>query len=232
MFASFWAIGLGAVFAIGCAGPDTPPDTTRGLPPDAGDGGAAGDGGGADGGGADGGGADGGSYAGGQGGGGPEAGDDETPEHTLTLIQEGTWTLSPYPGPYESMSGELVVTELLDGLEALPHCTAVFTLTGYVDPDPCGECQVAFTVTHYLSEDGGVTDDGDEIPGLSACMAPDLPAPDARWTLGLSTDDAVIYRRTGVGGWVPWFDSSRRLDEVTYAWTGTVAIELPDEGDG
>ncbi len=214
-----WAFAVGTSFLAGCSETDTPTDNTSGLPPDGGgsDGGASGDGG---------------EYQGGQGGGGgPEAGDDETPANTLTLIQEGTWTLSPYPGPYESMNGQLVVTELLDGDATLPACSAVFALTGFVSDQPCDDCAVVFEVTHTLAQDGDVTKEGDEIPGLDACMAPDLPLDGEAWILGLSNDGATIYKRASLSGWVPWFEADQRLDDVEFSWTGTVGIELEDEDD-
>lgn len=215
------------VLQLGCGDGASESGTTDGLPPDgAGDGGASAGDGGADGGSDDG---SGGTYTGGTEGGGPEVGDDEAPAHLLELRQEGTWDLSPYPGPFESLSGELVVTELLDGDEALPACTATFALTGYAADATCDGCQAAFEVLHFLAQDGGLTEDEQAIPGLDACLAPDLPAHDEVWTLGLSADGATIYRQTGLGGWVPWFDAALRLDTVEFAWTATVGVEGEEE---
>lgn len=223
MSLALWALTLPLALAMGCGGGAADSGNGPGLPP--------GDGGGADDGGADGGGADDGSdWVGGEGGGGgPEAGDDEVPGHLLELRQSGTWTVSPYPGPFESMSGELQVLEILDGDEALPACSARFALTGYQADSPCTDCLVAFEVQHVLAQDGDTTKEGEPIPGLEACLAPDLPAPDESWVLGLSTDGAVISRQVGVGTWVPWFTADLRLDEVEFSWSGTVGVQIEEE---
>ena len=205
---------------LGCSQPaDT--GTGAGLPPDTSDGGSDGGGGNA-----------GTSWTGAGTGGGPAAGDDEAPDHRLSLIQEGSWTLSPPAGPYESLTGTLTVTELLDGDEDVPACTATFALTGVAlddtDTRGCADCTASFDVLHYLSEDGDTIpgeggDDDIEIAGLDGCLAPDLPDHQDTWALGLASDS--ITRRLGQGTWLDWYEAERIGATVSFSWTATVGVE-------
>lgn len=221
---------LGALLALGpaCQG-EGDGGTQQGLPPEhGGTGSTTGDGGGA---------GTGWTGTGSSGtGGGPAAGDDESPAHLLTLVQEGSWTLSPPAPPYESLSGTLTVTELLDGDETLPACTATFALTGVAlppeDGEPCADCEASFEVLHYLSQDGGSVQGVDsgaatEVPGLASCLAPDLPAHEEVWVLGLADDR--IERRLGLSGWVDWYEAEQVGATVDFSWTATVGLEGDEE---
>ena len=167
-------------------------------------------------------------------GGGPAAGDDDRPAHSLALSQVGTWTLSPPGGPYESMSGTLVVTEVLDGNEAVPSCTATFALTGTAldTSESCSGCQAAFEVLHYLAQDGatlpgtgGDTASGIDVPGLAGCMATDLPADQETWVLGLAGNGHAISRRLGTSAWQPWYQAEQAGASVQFSWTATVGVD-------
>lgn len=206
---------------IGCSqdGAKTDDGNSSGLPPDTGDPDVGGDAG------------DGSDFVPDNAGGGPETGADDSPVATLLLVQEGRFEMSPFGGPYETMSGELTVTEYMDGDPDQPTCTATFSLTGFA-AEACDGCQAAFTVTHFLTEDGAAGDTGGEpIPGLGACMAPDLPQHEAELVLGLTTAGDRIDKRTGLDAWIPWYDAETRFEDVDFGWSGTVAIELPEEDE-
>lgn len=222
------AVAAATTLAAGplACGSETDGELSPGLPPE--DGGDGGDGGTTDGGGTGGGT----TWTGGGTGAGPEPGDDESPLHQLTLLQEGSWTLSPSTPPYESMTGTLVLTELLDGDEAVPFCTATFALTGVATAERCEGCTAGFEVLHYLSEDGASLPGGEGqedtlIPGLAGCLGTDLPAHEEVWAMALATDR--IERRLGTSTWLPWYEAEVDGGSVSFEWTATVAVELDDE---
>lgn len=213
-----WAASLAALLA--CGGGD--PATSPGLPPEGDGGSTTGDGGGGAGT----------SWTGGGTGGGPARGDDEVPGHLLTLRQEGTWTLSPATPPYDSLTGTLTLTELLDGEQDVPACTATFALTGTASDERCDGCTAGFQVLHYLSQDGASLPGPDsgapiEVPGLSGCLGTDLPAHEEVWVMALASDR--IERRLGLSTWQAWYDAQTVAGTVTFSWTATVAVEGDEE---
>lgn len=148
---------------------------------------------------------------------------DEQPAHTLSLTQMGTWDLTPRGGPWTTLTGELVVTEVLDGDEDLPACTATFALTGEADGTGCDQCDVAFIVEHYLA-DGDTTD----------CLDPDLPQHDeVRRMAWSSLEEAIYFDYYGSGVWLRWYDASELEDEdrLEFSWTAETGVAVEEEED-
>lgn len=145
---------------------------------------------------------------------------DETPSHWLMLSQTGTWELSPRGGPWTTLVGELLISEILDGDEELPACEASFALTGEaLEEAACDGCEVAFAVSFYLT-------DGD--PG--ACRDPDTPQHGDLHTFGLAPTEELIYLDYhGSGIWIPWYAAEIDEDDVAFAWTTTLAVKIEEE---
>lgn len=146
---------------------------------------------------------------------------DEQPEHTLSLSQVGSWELSPRGGPWTTLTGELVVTEIVDGDEALPACTATFALTGEADGAGCDNCDAAFVVDFYLAE-GDTTD----------CLDPDLPEHDeVRRLAWSSVEEAIYFDYYGSGVWIRWYDAAEIEDEdrIEFEWTAETGVAVEEE---
>lgn len=149
---------------------------------------------------------------------------DEVPEHTLTLTQAGSWDLSPRGGPWTTLTGELVVTELVDGDEELPACQATFALTGEADEGAaCDDCDAVFDVSFYLSE--GDTED---------CLDPDLPQHDEIRRLAWSSlEEAIYFDYYGSGVWIRWYDATELEDEdrIEFEWTAETGVAVEEDDD-
>ena len=149
---------------------------------------------------------------------------DETPEHTLTLLHEGVWDMTPLGGPYSAMTGALTALEILDDDALKPACELTYGLTGVSVDDGCDGCDFTFEVSFYLIE-------GDP----SMCSDPEIPADGDRWVLGFAPtgDGAGVLSRdyAGVGVWIPWYEAALKGDALTFQWTATVGIERADEED-
>lgn len=147
---------------------------------------------------------------------------DETPEHTLTLDQAGVWSLTPRGGPWTALTGDLTITELLDGDLELPACEATFALTGEeAEPAGCDTCDAAFSILFYLS-------DGDP----DACMDPDIPLDGETRIYGWSAVDETIYfNYYGSGVWVPWYEATLDEDTLTVAWTADLGVVVEEEDE-
>ncbi len=157
---------------------------------------------------------------------------DRDPAHTITALQEGTWSLAPASGPYTTMTGTLTVRERVDGDFSAPEdtappdtatppdpCSLTFGLSGDVVEPGCAGCLVTLAVTHTLVE-------GD----VSGCRAPDVPADGSVWVLGYHPGSAAIlldYGGTGV--WLPWYAADHDGDVVTMTWTTTAGVVVPEE---
>ena len=155
-----------------------------------------------------------------------DAGDDE-PAHILSVTQEGSWELSPRGGPWTALTGELVVTELLDGDEELPACEVSFALTGEAPEAEggsgavlgCDTCDDVFLISYYLSA-------GDP----DACTDPDLPMDGDVRAFGWSSVDSTIYLDyAGTGVWLPWYEGEVDEDTITFSWTTELAVFVPEE---
>lgn len=148
---------------------------------------------------------------------------DDVPEHTLSLTAEGVWELSPRGGPWTALTGDLVVTEVLDGDLENPTCEVSFALTGEAPEDAlgCDTCTDVFVISFYLSS-------GD----AEACSDPDLPLDGDVRAYGWSEVDSTIYLDyAGTGVWIPWYEAEVDEDTITFIWTAELAVFVPEEED-
>ncbi len=154
----------------------------------------------------------------------------ESPEHTLYVIQEGSWTLSPPGGPYTDLVGTLSVDEYVDELPeseedtgVLPSCSVRYALTGVVAAQPCDNCRFTFAVQHTVTS-------GD--PAL--CYDPELPPDHAAWSLGLDEDyrgseDWILRDWGDAGLWLPWYTATFEDDTVRLSWSVAVGVAVEEE---
>ena len=145
---------------------------------------------------------------------------DESPPHTLTLSQAGTWTLGGASGDPSSMTGTLVVTELLDGDTEAPACLETWALVGTRAATDCDGCAYTFAVEHTR-----VTTEG-------ACRTPELPETGDVRALGYSAAEGRIWwdwYDTGV--WVPLWDAERgeSADELVFSWETELGVTGEEE---
>jgi hypothetical protein len=159
----------------------------------------------------------------------------EEPPFELDLAHAGVWELLPLGGPYTSMVGEMTVTELLDGNENTPWCSATFSLTGQATPDLCDTCDYGFIILFYLTKEGSKDknkDDDEKVGGLEDCRSPDLPADGETRTLAYSDADSTIYfNYYGSDIWIPWYDASDLHDEVNFEWESTLGFIGKEEDE-
>lgn len=153
---------------------------------------------------------------------GGDTGTDGTPKHLLTITHEGRWEMSPNGGPWDAMTGELTLTEVVDGNLDKPWCEVRYALTGQASEDNCPQCDATFEVLYYVAE-------GDE----TLCLDPETPANGATLRLGWSENTEQIWMDyQGSGVWMPWYDG-RRVDDIVYfEWETEVGVAVPDEDDG
>lgn len=148
-----------------------------------------------------------------------DTGFDVEPKHLLTMLHEGEWDMSPNGGPWETLTGELRVTELLDGDDLNPTCEVRFALTGEASEEGCAGCDAAFDVLHYVAE-------GDR----TTCRDPELPEDGAVVRMGWSdAEEAVFLDWQGSGVWLRWYDGERIDDSVRFAWEATVGVTVEEE---
>ena len=140
---------------------------------------------------------------------------DETPAHTLALQHAGFWILTPLGGPYKALTGELEISEILDGDTENPACALRYALTGTAEIENCPGCSFTFLVSHYLVE-------GDP----SGCREPELPSEQERQ--GFATPTVYQdYAQTGL--WLSWYTGTFANDELDFSWESTVGVDLPEE---
>lgn len=145
---------------------------------------------------------------------------DEVPEHLLTLRQAGTWRLGGASGDPSSVTGDLVVTEILDGDEEAPACAQTWALVGTRADTDCPGCTWTFVVEHTL-----VTSEG-------ACRTPELPEDGEARTLGYADAEGTIWWDWyDSGTWVPLWEaeSGESPDEIVFSWETTVGVAVDDE---
>ncbi len=147
---------------------------------------------------------------------------DEEPLHWLTITQEGVWEMTPRGGPWTTLTGTLLVTEVLDEDLENPTCALTYALTGEgVEAPGCETCDVAFNIAFYLAE-------GD----LEACSDPDLPLADEERVFGWSELDSTIYLDyAGTGTWIPWYEGALDEDTLSYSWTTELAVVVEEEDE-
>ena len=152
---------------------------------------------------------------------------DVDPDHFLHISQLGTWTMSPPGGPYDNMTGGLIINEIIDdGPEDTaepPECEVTYTLVGQTyAPNSCADCDWTLTVEF--------TGDGDR----DSCHDPDMPPlntePGGGWPMGYSSStNKVYFNYFGTGVWVPWYNAVKVGDVITIDFLTSVAIEVEEE---
>lgn len=145
---------------------------------------------------------------------------DEAPAHWLTMRQAGTWTLGGASDDPSSMTGTLVVTELLDGDEEAPTCVDTWALVGTRAAFDCDGCAYTFTVEHT------------RVASEGACRTPELPDTGDVRTLGYAeAEGRVVWDWYDTGAWVPlWEAESGALpDTLDVAWEAVVGVAVEDE---
>lgn len=148
-----------------------------------------------------------------------DSGGDESPKHTLTITHEGGWSMAPDGGPWVSATGEIVVTEVLDGDEAAPTCEVTFALTGEASDEGCPGCDATFDLLYYVG--AGVRED---------CRDPDLPQDGDVVRMGWSdAEETVFLDYQGSGVWLAWYEGRRVGDEVTFTWESALGVTVEDE---
>jgi hypothetical protein len=145
---------------------------------------------------------------------------DDVPDHTLTLDQQGYWELTPLGGPYTALTGKLDVLEILDGAEEEPACELEWSMTGALaEEGGCEGCGFTFDVEFYLSG-------GEPEP----CYDPELPEAGEVWRLGFHEGDGVLLRDYGgTGVWIPWFEAALNEDTLSFSWTAEVGVSVDED---
>lgn len=153
----------------------------------------------------------------------------EEPPYTLSMSHTGHWDLLPLGGPFTSMVGDLVVTEVLDGDKLTPWCQVTFSLTGQAADDICPTCDFGFIILFYLADEGDKKND--KVGGLEDCQSPHLPADGDVRTLAYSDSENMIYYNYGdTNIWVPWYEATQLRDELNFVWEDAAGfIGVPEE---
>lgn len=161
------------------------------------------------------------------------------PQNTLQMTHEAWLNALPQGGPYDSISGDLTITEVLDGNEAVPWCTVTFQLTGELvqeEADRCAECDYTFSVLFTLIDEGDPNPDPEteeknpDIGGLAACASPDVPEDGETRVFGFdSTQESFLFNYFGSGIWIPWYDAQLLNDELYLVWTETTGFTGVEE---
>jgi len=116
------------------------------------------------------------------------------------------------------MTGELVVTELLDGDEEAPACAERWSLVGLAAERVCDGCDLSFEIEHTRVETEG------------SCRGADLPEDGDVRVLGY--DGTRIWWDYGdTGVWVPLYDAGEGedIDTLVFVWETTVAVVVEEE---
>ena len=172
---------------------------------------------------------------------GVDTGLNDSPENTLTFVQDGRWEMSPVGGPYTSAVGVFRVLEYQDDMAPvedtgdpepdddedddeveLPEgtiCDATFALTATA-VEGCDTCDFSFDFLFYVL-------DGDP----SLCQDPDMPMDGETRRYGFDVDAKTVYYDYGDSGlWLEWWHGVRQGDKVFFEWTATVGwIPMEDE---
>ena len=155
----------------------------------------------------------------------PDSDANEPPPATLSITHGGAWALSPNGGPWDSVTGDLSVLEVLDGDTLAPTCELEFSLTGQAvteDTCPgcaCPTCAVTLDVLHYLVSGDPAT-----------CLDAELPEDGERRRMGW--DEAaqqIMLDWEGSGVWLAWYPGERVDDAITFLYEAEVATEAPEE---
>ncbi len=145
------------------------------------------------------------------------------PEHTLAKDEEGIWYLTPSGGPYEAMTGELLVTEHIDDSEDAT-CSIEFALTGSSRSESgalqgCEGCSFAFLITYALIA-------GD----ASTCLSTDIPEDGEQlilaWAPAESGQGALYLNYQNTGQWILWYEGYLSDDILSFSWSSTLGVIL------
>jgi hypothetical protein len=146
---------------------------------------------------------------------------DEEPAHTVLLIEQGNWSLSPLGGPYTSLVGSLLIVEYIDGPPdpddtAPPPCQVEIALTGSPAAATCPGCAFSFEVLHQVVS-------GD----LSQCHDPDRPANASLRRLGFDSSTGTIRWQQG-SLWFDWYQAQQVGDQVNFSFTTTLGVKVEE----
>jgi hypothetical protein len=142
---------------------------------------------------------------------------DEVPAHLLTIRHGGAWLLGGDRGDPTSVTGTLVVTEVLDGADETPACTETFALVGERADADCAGCTATFRVLHTL------------VAGAGTCRSPERPEDTEERTLGYDAG-AVWWDWYDTGVWVPLWEvePGDTSDEIVFTWETTMGVIVED----
>ena len=148
---------------------------------------------------------------------------DEEPEHTVTVIEQGTWSLTPLGGPYTTLVGTLTLIEYIDGppdaMDTEPlACEVEFALTGTPAVSAgCSNCDVIFDVQHQLVSGN-----------LDACHDPDRPRAGQSRRMGFDPVAGKIrWQRSTL--WFDWYNAQQAGDQLSFSYTATLGVTLEEE---
>jgi hypothetical protein len=154
------------------------------------------------------------------------------PEHVLTILEVGEWTLTPLGGPYTALTGQLSLMELHDGLLPGPileddddepietKCELLFGLVGLPAPAEatCPTCDSTWVVDFFL-------DEGEP----ENCLGPYRPEDGDRRTFGFTSDDLALYWDfEDLGIWEYWYFAQQEGDVVSFEWTAEMGFNPVD----
>ncbi|MES2644467.1 MAG: hypothetical protein V4850_33580 [Myxococcota bacterium] len=145
---------------------------------------------------------------------------DEAPAHWLTMRQAGTWTLGGAEADPTSMTGLLVVTELLDADEEAPACVETWALVGARAETDCAGCAFTFAVEHT------------RVATEGACRTPELPDTGDLRTLGYAqAEGRVWWDWYDTGVWVPLWDAEAGTlpGELVFIWEAVIGVAVEEE---
>lgn len=155
-----------------------------------------------------------------------ETGFDDSPKHLLTITYDGLWTMTPAGGPYTAMTGELELTEVLDGDEDAPTCVMAWSLTGALAEEGCEGCLATFEVLHYEVDGKGKTKAGEE----ETCEDPERPDDGDLWRMGYARAAGAVLRDwEGTGVWISWFEADELGDTLRLSWEATVGVAVEED---
>ncbi|MCO4771844.1 MAG: hypothetical protein KDA24_17565 [Deltaproteobacteria bacterium] len=158
----------------------------------------------------------------------------DQPENVLTVQESGVLTRSPTGGPYTAITGQLTITELLNGeaIEPLepggepmdgdlpPTCEVLYAVVGTRadSEDECPTCDATWALT--FSVDTGTPD---------WCMGPEQPGDgDVRLMGFTQSQQAMYWDYQDLGTWVWWYQANETGDDIAVSWTTTLGVEIDD----
>lgn len=135
------------------------------------------------------------------------------PDTIITMVQTGTWNLSPPGGPYTTVSGTFSALETME--DGAVGCNVTFAVEGTVTDEGCPGCTQGLEI-HYNTLDGNG----------APCRDRDLPEPGDDRTFGVALDEATLYwDYYDTGAWLPWYDLSQEGDTLTVSWRAELGLE-------